>query len=280
MFFVRLAFILVFTVVLSSCGLTQNQKSNQIQFRETTVERKAPIPIDFISQPFQMVSVGDSLTQGVGDSTNRGGYVPYLKEFLEKEKGITAAEIVNFGVKGNRTSQLINKLKTNEVKDALRTADMVLITIGGNDVMKVVRENFSTLELDLFETEKMQFEKNLRTIIESIREVNPLGTVVLIGLYNPFYEWFPDVEEMDMIMQDWNMTSRTILTDYERAYFIDISDIFRESEENLLYTDYFHPNDLGYEKIAVRIYETLSLGILTERYELKSTARNEASTDE
>jgi lysophospholipase L1-like esterase len=251
---------------------------DQLPLRELTVEKKPSPPIDFISDSFKVVSVGDSLTQGVGYSTNRGGYVPYLKEYLEKEKGITEAEIVNFGVKGNRTSQLISKLKTTEVKNSLQTSEMVLITIGGNDVMKVVRENFSTLELELFETEKKQFEKNLRTIIESIREVNPLSTIVLIGLYNPFYEWFPDVEEMDIIMQDWNMTSRTILTDYERAYFIDIADIFRESEENLLYSDHFHPNDLGYERMAVRIYETLRLGILTERYELKATARNEATT--
>lgn len=276
----RLAFILVITFLLSSCSHIQNQKLDQIQLRVTNLENKAPIPIDFISEPIQIVSVGDSLTQGVGDSTNRGGYVPYLKEYLETERGISVAEIVNYGVKGNRTSQLISKLKTDEVKNSLTTADMVLITIGGNDVMKVVRENFSTLELELFDAEKKQFEKNLRTIIELIREINPSGTVVLIGLYNPFYEWFPDVEEMDVIMQDWNVTSRTILTDYERAYFVDIADIFQESEENLLYTDYFHPNDLGYEKMAVRIYETLAQGILTERYELKSSARNEASTDE
>jgi lysophospholipase L1-like esterase len=276
----RVAFILIITFVLASCSHLQNQELDQIQLRETTVEEKPPVPIDFISHSFNIVSVGDSLTQGVGDSTNRGGYVPYLKEYLEMEKGITEAKMVNYGVRGNRTSQLISKLKTAEVKDSLKTADLVLITIGGNDVMKVVRENFSTLELELFETEKKQFEKNIRTIIESIREVNPLSTVVLIGLYNPFYEWFPEVEEMDIIMEDWNLTSRTILTDYERAYFVDIADIFRESEENLLYTDYFHPNDLGYEKIAVRIYETLALGILTERYELKSTARNEATINE
>jgi lysophospholipase L1-like esterase len=277
---VRWAFILVMTLILGSCSHLPGQELDQLQYRELTVEPKPPLPIDFISHSFKVVSVGDSLTQGVGDSTNRGGYVPYLKEYLEKEKGIKEAEIVNYGVKGNRASQLISKLKTTEVKNSIQTADMVLITIGGNDVMKVVKENFSTLELEVFETEKKKYEKNLRTIIDSIREVNPISTVVLIGLYNPFYEWFPDVEEMDMIMQDWNMTSRTILTDYEQAYFVDIADIFRESEENLLYSDYFHPNDLGYEKIAVRIYETLQLGILTERYELKSTARKEATSDE
>jgi lysophospholipase L1-like esterase len=277
---VKWAFILVMTLILGSCSHLPGQELDKIHYRELTVVQKAPLPIDFISHSFKVVSIGDSLTQGIGDSTNRGGYVPYLKEYLEKEKGIKEAEIVNYGVKGNRASQLISKLKTTEVKNSIQTADMVLITIGGNDVMKVVKENFSTLELEVFETEKKEYEKNLRTIIDSIREVNPLSTVVLIGLYNPFYEWFPDVEEMDMIMQDWNMTSRTILTDYEQAYFVDIADIFRESEENLLYTDYFHPNDLGYEKIAVRIYETLQLGILMERYELKSTARKEATTDE
>jgi hypothetical protein len=51
----------------------------------------------------KIVSIGDSLTQGVGDETENGGYVGILDHTFEDQNlNIT---IENFGKKGNRTDQ-------------------------------------------------------------------------------------------------------------------------------------------------------------------------------
>ena len=47
-------------------------------------------------------------------------------------------------------------------------------------------------------------------------------------------------------MNDWNESGKEIIKEYDSAYFIEIDDIFKNSEEDLLYAeDYFHPNDRG-----------------------------------
>lgn len=242
--------------LLSACD--QDNSLNKILSEKKSVNiMKEEIALDFIPRTYTIVSVGDSLTQGVGDSTKRGGYLPYLEELLEGEKSIQDAQIFNFGVSGNRTTQLLNKLKTVEVKDALRKADIVMITIGGNDVMKVVRENFIGLELKDFDRELINYEKSLTSVVETIRRENQDAMIGLIGLYNPFYQYFEDVEEMDVVMQKWNDVSRLVIGKYENTLFVDIADVFQESEENLLYKDYFHPNDKGYELIAEQAYTVL-----------------------
>lgn len=218
---------------------------------------KEEIPDDFIPKTLNITSLGDSLTKGVGDSTNRGGYLPYLEERLEKEKGIKDVVFHNFGVSGNRTSQILERLRLKEINDSIGSSDIVILTAGGNDVMKVVKENFFSLEIQDFEKEKKQYEKNLTSIIDGVKNINPEAMIILIGLYNPFFDYFSDIREMDMIMESWNEVSQTVLSKYENAYFSSVSQPFKEAEENLFYKDYFHPNDKGYELMAKEVFSVL-----------------------
>lgn len=258
------------SIVLTSCTPTSRVLNEEnISLREYATNLKSDIPVDFIPESYTFVAAGDSLTQGVGDSSNRGGYVHFLEELLEEEKGIKSTDFYNFGVKGNRTSQLLERLKTNEVKGAVEKADVVMITIGGNDIMKVVRENFSNLDIKDFDKEKKFYEQTLRTIISTVRDTNPVSTILLVGLYNPFFKWFSNVKELDIVMEDWNNTSQSILLEYEDTHFVDIATLFRMSDENLLWTDYFHPNDRGYELIADEVYTVIKEKVLTALAEKK-----------
>ncbi|MDZ5473117.1 SGNH/GDSL hydrolase family protein [Bacillus sp. 31A1R] len=234
---------------------------------------KEKVPVDFIPETYHFVAAGDSLTQGVGDSLNKGGYLHYLEQLLGEERGIKSTEIQNFGIRGNRSSQLLTRLKTTEVKEAVQKADVVMLTIGGNDLMKVVRENFSNLEMRHFEKEKLHFEKNLRSIVEVIRQENKESIIILIGLYNPFMKWFSNVEELNLVMEDWNQTSQSVLAEHPHTYFVDIADIFKGSEENLLYTDYFHPNDRGYELMAGEVYSIIKSKVMSTLSERKYAAQ-------
>ncbi|AIE60437.1 SGNH/GDSL hydrolase family protein [Bacillus methanolicus] len=249
------------------------EKVNSI--KETGISLNQKIPKENLPKDLKVVCIGDSLTQGVGDSTGRGGYLPYLEEMLEKEKSINKAEFYNFGVRGLKTPQLLEKLETYKVKEAIKEADIVVITIGGNDVMNVVRKNFSNLRLQDFEGEKKLYEKRLNKTIEKVKTLNPDSTVLLLGLYNPFFKWFSDIKEMNRIISDWNNTSKSILSKYKKAYFVEVEDIFMESRENLLYKDYFHPNDKGYKLIAERMFETLKSQGLDKLTGERVTARKE-----
>lgn len=250
-------------VLLVSCSpIDSLQKGNFNKVKETGVELKNALPASFFPKDLHIVAAGDSLTQGVGDSTNSGGYIPYLAEQLEKEKTIKNANFENFGVRGNRTDQLLSRLENKNMQTSIQDADLIILTIGGNDLMKVVKENFSSLKLNYFKAEQKVFEEHLQNIFSKIRIQNPEAPIILIGLYNPFYNWFADVKEMNQIVDEWNGKSQLIVENDINAYFVDIHDIFLNNEENLLYTDYFHPNDRGYQLIADRVYDILDQQVI------------------
>lgn len=234
--------------------------SNQTLYnteKDMVVLNKKDIPVSFLPKELAIVSVGDSLTQGVGDSTGKGGYIPYLQTLLEETKGVNKADFLNYGVRGNRSDQLLKRIKTEEVSESIKKADGVIITIGGNDIMKVVRNNITNLQMDSFKAQLSEYEDNLNNVLASIREYNPKAVVIVIGVYNPFIKMFSDIKEMNQIVADWNSTSERVLAKYEHTYFVSIENIFENPTSDLLYEDYFHPNDKGYQLIAEAIYEKM-----------------------
>ncbi|XJZ25861.1 GDSL-type esterase/lipase family protein [Bacillota bacterium Lsc_1132] len=123
--------------------------------------------------------------------------------------------------------------------------------------MKVVRDNISNLQISAFAKEKEIYILHLSQIFDAILQENPHVSIVLIGLYNPFEKWFSNVEEMNQIVEDWNKAGQTVVANYSNAYFVDIEDLFMTSNDNLLYSDNFHPNDKGYKLIAERLHDSL-----------------------
>ncbi|MDR7239516.1 SGNH/GDSL hydrolase family protein [Neobacillus drentensis] len=257
-------FPLLLLSVLFLCSCNQDDQWALHPEKKTAAQAFAQVPADFIPRKLTVLSAGDSLTQGIGDSTNQGGYLPYLETMLEKEKGIKEVDFYNYGVKGNRTTQLLKRLKTPEMKAVLQKSDIVILTIGGNDIMKVVKDNIENLQLSTFTTEKESYQNHITQIIEAIIQGNPQAKVVLVGLYNPFSKWFSEIKELDEIVADWNKTGQAVIANYPNAYFVPIEDLFLNTNENLLFTDNFHPNDKGYEMIAERLNKTLEEQVLPD----------------
>lgn len=265
--FLVLLFSLLMLVSCSNPTLYNKEK-------DVIVTEKKDIPVSFLPQELSIVSVGDSLTQGVGDSTGKGGYVPYLQGLLEETKGVNKADFVNYGVRGNRSDQLLKRIKTEEVSKSIQKADGVIITIGGNDIMKVVRNNFTNLQVDSFNEQLDEYEKNLFDVMSIIRENNPNAVIILVGVYNPFIKMFSDIKEMNQIVADWNGTSEKVLAKFDHTYFVSIENIFENPTSELLYEDYFHPNDQGYQLIAEAIYNEMLTAPLADILENLQTEEN------
>ncbi|GGC96887.1 hypothetical protein GCM10007216_29600 [Thalassobacillus devorans] len=209
----------------------------------------------FIKKDLKIVALGDSLTQGVGDDSDNGGYVGILEDNLENEELNPNLMIENYGKRGNRTDQLIERMKTEEISSSLEDTDIVLITIGANDVMKVIKDNFQDLDYQDFVEQHEQYEQNLNQIFQMILEKNPDASIYHLGLFNPFAGYFNNIPEMGDIMSDWNQIGIKVSEEYEEVTFIPIEDLFVNPEETLLWEDHFHPNTKGYKLIAERVLE-------------------------
>ncbi|MGM0845409.1 MAG: SGNH/GDSL hydrolase family protein [Bacillota bacterium] len=245
-------------ILLFITGCSGGDSISHPQVTYTLLKKERP-PADFIPKDIKIVSIGDSLTQGVGDSTKSGGYVPYLQYHFESLDSVREAEFINYGVRGNRTDQLLKRLKNKDISKAVSESDLVFITIGGNDVMKVFKENLYDLNLAVFNEEMVNYGDRLREILTLIRQYNSETGIVLVGIYNPFNTWFSEIKEVDEIILNWNLFSDSVLSEYERTAFITINDIFIEGQDSLLFEgDYFHPNDEGYELMAGRMFDWLT----------------------
>src|SRR5690625_3759041 len=251
-----------------------NETPKEIIEREETVEETfIPEPIkEFFSeaihlareifqhQEIRIVAIGDSLTQGVGDETNQGGYVGIIHDALHTNLQQPTIVIDNFGKRGHRTGQLLTRLhdeSEQELENSIELADIILVTIGANDIMEIFKQNILDLTMEPFLEEQPRYEQRLNDILNTLNHKNEHAKIYLLGFYNPFAEYFADIEELDMIVNDWNEINKTLAESYHFSEFIPIKDLFETADDHLFADDHFHPNRRGYELIADRVLQYL-----------------------
>lgn len=200
-------------------------------------------------ESIHIIALGDSLTRGTGDSQGKG-YVGSLLGMLEK-KSNEKILLSNLGIKGQTSVQLANQVKQNEIKRQVQKADVVLITIGGNDLFRGGQGLIDMSPESLQPIEK-QFNENLISILKDLRSINENASIFLIGLYNPFIE-LENAEITSKIVRDWNYQSAEITAGYPKTVFVPTFDLFQINVNQFLYTDQFHPNTEGYQLIAERV---------------------------
>lgn len=240
-------------------------QSLEMEAKQTNLQVKSQIPKGFFPVDLNVVAIGDSLTEGVGDSSKQGGYVPYVVKFISEQKAVDDVQVSNLGKRGDRTDQLLERLKQDEIAAKVARADIVFMTIGGNDMMKVVRDFFYNISFKTFEKEQNKYEVRLSQVLDKVREMNPDAHIYLIGLYNPFLHSLKSVNEINIIVNQWNEASEKVAGQYKDVTYVKVEDVF-EVKESLLAKDQFHPNKKGYELIAQRINEY----ILEQQREMNS----------
>lgn len=219
------------------------------------VREVVEIALDFFKKDQKIVAIGDSLTEGIGDETKSGGYVGILNHTFEDNNLKITVE--NFGKKGNRTDQLLKRLEKEDVASAIKEADIVLITIGANDIMNVLKSNFMNVTMEPFQEERVNYLERLKAIFNKINDLNPDTQIYLIGFYNPFERHFGEIKELGMIIDNWNDAGKTIAEEYNNVRYIPTKDLFSNTNMDLLAEDEFHPNTSGYKRMAQRVLEYL-----------------------
>lgn len=234
---------------------------------------------DFLAQeatPFNYVAIGDSLTEGVGDTTNQGGFVPLLAQSLTDTYDYQVTDS-NYGVSGNTSKQILQRMQEKtDIQKSLAKADMMTLTVGGNDVMAVIRKNLTSLSVSSFTKPAKSYQKRLRQIIELARADNEDLPIYILGIYNPFYLNFPDMTEMQEIVDNWNDATENVTEEYDNVYFVPINDELYKGingEEGIVSTsgdqttvindalfsgDHFHPNNIGYQIMSDVTMEKIS----------------------
>ncbi|MBC1584881.1 SGNH/GDSL hydrolase family protein [Listeria seeligeri] len=211
--------------------------------------------------PVKLVAMGDSLTEGVGDEDKHGGYVGIIPDKLEEESNVPSVKTSNYGVSGNKITQLEKRLKTNKTfQQDVKNANVITITIGGNDVMAILQSRLLDVDVADFTKANKNFQQELENLLTDIRSYNKNAAVFLMGIYNPYTTYFSDIKEFDEVIANWNKASEKTVQKYDNVYFVPIAKVLENRDKSnkdkpnpLLSDDYFHPNHQGYEKISTEL---------------------------
>lgn len=266
----RLMYI-VWLVFLTGCATDNETAEVPSEMREGREEAKEPFLMEVVGEFFGLraeeakeverslyyVALGDSLTQGVGDEREQKGYTGRLQQQLAKELNVLDVQLNNQGKSGRRSDQLLALLEKEQYNEAIQKAELITMTIGGNDVMKVVRSDLFNLKEEMFEAELPHFVERYEAIMQVIRKQNADVPVVLIGFYNPFSIVTDAYTPFQTIIKNWNDEIARIAKADGRACFVPIADLFETNENMVYHTDFFHPNAAGYELMTNRIVEQM-----------------------
>lgn len=192
----------------------------------------------------QILILGDSLARGAGDESGRG-----IGGNLEDV--LTGVEVVNLGIDGARTVDLLGTIKRESIRTIAAQSQAIVISIGGNDLFRESRNG--TME-DAAQPQDVvdDVRSRVRTIITTMREESPGARIFLIGLYDPFRE--PE-QTTARAVAIWNAGLTEEFAFDPRVTVVQTSDLFVDHDR--LSRDRFHPGERAYAIIARRIADSL-----------------------
>ena len=167
-----------------------------------------------------LVILGDSIASGYGLSEYTAGNNYSAPLSFGNMLGAEFGSYRNFAVDGRTSAQLLYSLQnpSDELSEALRDADKIVISIGGNDFLKPMLSAVKSAALgnyDMFEAiisgnfkaemigditnnvlaaaleaaKKVDIEKtaeNIELSAREIRKMNPNAEIIVLTVYNPF----------------------------------------------------------------------------------------------
>lgn len=247
-----------------------NNNKQQIVETKTTKKTKPKKKVIPKKKSISIVAVGDSLTQGVGDSSSAGGgYVTRLTKKVQ-DKYKVKAESHNYGVSGDTSQQIMARIKSDDkMHQDLPKADIITVTVGGNDFMHLLQRKGLDLTEGNIADEQVKFDKRLTQLLTDLRNYNDKAPIYLIGIYNPFSIYLSNVKNAKIAFINWNKGSAKVASTFNDVHFVDINNLYQTKSINkkikktgvnpyLYKKDHFHPNGTGYDMMTDKVFDQVS----------------------
>lgn len=206
--------------------------------------------------------LGDSVARGFGSKkTGPHGYSSLVTKGLAQDE--IPLKLINRGVVGQTSKQLVDYIKKPEIQQEIRKADLISLTIGGNDLLKVALQEKDPLSvLSGFDRIQSRYQRNLSGILKEIRALNGDAPILVTSLYNPVLPDQSYYPVSNRLLKNWNIGMKKAAYQYRLTHVVDVSDRLQAGKGNWL-SDEIHPNDRGYKRMAEGILEEIRASRLT-----------------
>lgn len=209
-------------------------------------------PASAASAPRDVIApliLGDSLARGTGDDTGLGIGGRLVSELRERK--VRANNIVNIGINGARSYDLLHQLESPSIRTLLGQSNVIIVSIGGNDLWG---DNFRAGPPAAPEKTMDEVLGRIGDVVKVVRAASPHARVFVIGLYNPFINT-PFGHALDPFVHHWNAKLIDRFAGDSLVTIVQTSDIFAFVDR--LSADRFHPSGDGYARIARRIADAI-----------------------
>ncbi|MBQ8472161.1 MAG: SGNH/GDSL hydrolase family protein [Bacilli bacterium] len=205
------------------------------------------------------MAIGDSISLGINSYGNHSyGFNDYLKSYLENNNLLHHYNSL-YSKNDYKIEELINDIKTNKnilyddktynIKKELREADLLIISIGMDELVNLLNANkeFNEIQNDL--------DKICNNMDNLIKEIVSLSKtkIILLGYYNYSNNFDKNTNQIFAYISD---KYQSIASKYSITY-IDIYEEIRQDKNYLPNKNDYHLTSKGYLKIANKIIKNI-----------------------
>lgn len=198
------------------------------------------------------VALGDSIAAGQTPYGSKTGtsYTDMIAAKLESQ-GVLSTFTKKFALSGETSTEFLAKLKVAEVQSAIKTAELVTISTGANDLLQFARSG-SKDEAKAFEL-LTTIDQNLSAGIQTIKSLNPKADIYVFGYYFPFPA-MADGTQKAYLQEAFNYFNIQLkaTASSRGAKFVEVASKF--SADYLPNAADVHPNEAGYKVFADQFF--------------------------
>jgi lysophospholipase L1-like esterase len=191
--------------------------------------------------PITYLALGDSLTEGVGADGPDSHFVAQHFQELKCSRG---CRLINMGISGLTSDELYQLVVTPAIRKLIPRVSHITITTGGCDFIDWFESGASIPGLI---TTMKKVRKQINQIFQSVRELNPVAKVQVLGLYLPLPAYELGFSLACRTVKKMNKGYEQLCSKY-RFQMIDPFSAFLHRQE--YFADEVHPNQLGYDVLA------------------------------
>ena len=220
----------------------------------------APAPALAARAAFRYTALGDSIARGVG-ATALYGYVDHFRDHLMARH--RAVLLVNAAIPGMSSGDLLLQLRTDPLaRAAVRHADVLTVSIGGNNLLPCAADNYETVDPACAAAGVAAFQRDWPQVLAEIRSgIGSRAVLYAMTLYNPYPGDHSNYAVAESYIEQLNATIRDAgyTAGYRYAY-AEVHGAFQGQADGTwkvcVWTHFCkaardpHPSDGGHREIA------------------------------